>query len=205
MISIITTATKPYERQDAYDEAIECFNELADEVIETGEDWPEEFEWTEISKQFQKGYDLAKGDWVIRADLDYFFHENDFWRIRDTLSRYNGPAMSFWKYQFQLVDRYCIKSRPVIALNKGKFGDRIKLNGGGDLCQATLDGELLSSDMVLEMKVPLYNYDFSFKDENVIRKDFARFSRARYKTFGNYEWGGPDEKSSFECFKQMMV
>lgn len=205
-LSIITTATNPIERQDAYDEAMSCYTDLADEVIVTGEDWPFEFEWSHIGKTFQEGYDLATGDWVIRADLDYFFHEQDMSRIRHMLELYrDNPAASFWKYQFILVDRYSIKSRPVICLNKAKFGDRIKLNGGGDLCQATLDGQELRAADVPEIKVPLYNYDFSWKTEEVIRKDFGRFARAWNRTFNNWNLGGPDDDSAFEVFKKMVI
>lgn len=203
-ISIITTATNPEQRMDPFAEAMACYHDLADEVIVTGQDWPEEFEWDHIGKTFQEGYEQATGDWVIRMDLDYLFHHRDLMRIRKALENHaNEPAMSFWKYQFLLVDRYQIKARPVIAMNKGMFD--IKLNGGGDLCQPTLNGELLHPDKVTETKVPIYNYDFSFKTAELIRGDFGRFSRAWEKTFKNRELGGPDNESAFDYFKEMMV
>ena len=233
-LTIFTTMTEPTKRQDAWKEAVNSYLDLADEVLLVigdkdlwhSEDskeivstwnkhprikvmyhvWDEEFNWSFIGEQFQRGYEAAEGDWVIRADLDYIFHEKDIDRIRTMLNLIgDAPAASFWKYQFLLVDRYQIKSRPVIAMNKLKYGDRIKLNGGGDLCQPTLDGELITSESVPEIKCPIYNYDFCFKSEKIIRKDFQRFSRAWFKTFGEYTIGGPDEESAFQYFKQMMV
>lgn len=231
-LTIVTTATRPTERQDAWKEALRSYLDLADtvlillgesipsptaqEIVETfhGEErlkfmlspWPEEFEWSFIGQQFNRAYQAAESDWVIRSDLDYVFHEKDMVHIRNFLD-FNPdiPAASFWKYQFLLVDRFQIKSRPVIAMNKKRFGTRIKLNGGGDLCQPTLDDIFLPSESVLEVKAPIWNYDFCFKDKMVIEKDFARFSRAWQKTFGEYRLGGPDQESAFAYFRNMMM
>ena len=75
LISIFTTYTDPEKRFDPWKEALECYNSLADEVIIEGSDWPYEFKWDLIGKTFQKGFDKCSGDWVIRMDIDYFFHE----------------------------------------------------------------------------------------------------------------------------------
>lgn len=189
----------------------ECWNDIfklpgSERINIVHSYWPEEFEWDYIGKQFQKGYEACTGDWVIRADLDYIFHEKDMPRIRLMLDHGQYEfAFCFWKYQFLLVDRYQIKSRPVIAVNKKMYGDNIHFDGGGDLCQPTLNGVVLVSDDVPEIKVPVYNYDFCFKDEKTIRKDFPRFSRAWYRTFKNYGIGGLSEEESFDYFKHMMV
>lgn len=81
--------------------------------------WPEKFDWPFIGQQFQRGYEACTGDWVIHADCDYIFHEEDIPKIRQLLA--DSPdelAFSFWKYQFLLTDRYNIKSRTVLAVNK---------------------------------------------------------------------------------------
>ena len=46
-------------------------------AIASLENWPIEFEWDLIGKVFQEGFDKSTKDWVIRMDLDYFFHEKD--------------------------------------------------------------------------------------------------------------------------------
>ena len=92
-LSIATTYTNPEERMDPWKEALTCYNDLADEVVRTGENWPYEFSWDYIGKTFNESYELATGDWVIRMDLDYFFHENDFQGIRKVLSEnFDKPA-----------------------------------------------------------------------------------------------------------------
>ena len=92
-VSIITTMTDPDSRKDPWKEALQCYNDIADEVIVVGEDWPDEFDWSHIGKTFQEGFDKATGDWVIRMDLDYFFHENIF-KIRKMLQRFkNYPTV----------------------------------------------------------------------------------------------------------------
>ena len=47
-ISIITTMTNPGERNDPWKEALNCYEDLGDEVIITGKDWPIEFSWEQI-------------------------------------------------------------------------------------------------------------------------------------------------------------
>jgi len=176
-ISIFTTVTNPESRQDAWREALSCYLDFADEVVvvngSSGDNqdieeisldklkilnykWPDEFKWDFIGQQFQRGYDACTGDWCIRMDLDYLLHEDDFQAIRDFLKTCKAPVACFPKRQFLKADRYSVKAILPIAYNKKKFGDRIKLDSGGDLCQPSLDGkEINKEDMpVISRKVP---------------------------------------------------
>ena len=115
-ISITTTMTDPESRKDPWREALKCYEEMADEVIITGQNWKYDFKWNEIGEFFQEGLDKASGDWVIRMDLDYFFHEKDFLNLRKYLAKnFNQPAVAFPKCQFFTPDRYSVKSNIVIA------------------------------------------------------------------------------------------
>ena len=115
-ISIFTSMTNPEERQDPWKEALNCYEDFADEVITVGEDWPEEFSWDYIGQTFQKGLETSTGDWAIRMDLDYFFHEKDFDYIRKFLEKNNHhPVVAFPKRQFFTADRYQIQSRICIV------------------------------------------------------------------------------------------
>lgn len=217
-ISIFTTMYYPNERGDNWQNAIDCYKELADQVVVIHGDklvdmqfrhffmgvdfmfheWPKEFSWPFFGEQFQRGYDSCDGDWVIKADLDYIFHENDFENIRKALKRHSdAPALSFWKYQFILPDRYNIKSRLAIAVNKAKFGDRIRFDSGGDLCQVSLHGEYLSPDKIPEAKIPFYNYEKLLKTKEQIAADQGRMERAWHRHFGYYQMGsdGTDESA----------
>ena len=106
-ISIATTMTDPESRKDPWKEALQCYEDIADEVIITGQDWQYDFMWNEIGEFFQEGFDKASGDWVIRMDLDYFFHENDILKIRKFLElNSNEPVIAFPQYQIFTPDRY---------------------------------------------------------------------------------------------------
>ena len=87
-LSIFTSMTNPEARNDPWKEALSCYESLADEVVIVGKDWPYDFSWDFIGKTFQKGFDECNSDWVIRMDIDYFFHENDFYKIRNALEKY---------------------------------------------------------------------------------------------------------------------
>ena len=100
----------------------ECYEDLADEVVRSGENWPYEFEWDYIGKVFNESYEKADGDWVIRMDLDYFFHEKDFKKIRSRLEEnFDKPAVAFPKMQFFTPDRCTLKTNIVILTIKKIF------------------------------------------------------------------------------------
>lgn len=227
-LSIFTTLTNPSNRGDNWRDALNCYQELADEliIINGGEDiglswynrpkggklgiinseWPQEFKWPLIGQQFQKGYEVASGDWVIHADLDMIFHERDFKAIRQAMEDHpNAPALSFWKYQFILPDRYNLKSRLVLAVNKGKYDNMIRFDSGGDLCQPSLNGEHITPDHCYEARVPIYNYEKMTKTADQIMDDCGRMERAWQRHFGHYQMGsdGTDE-SAFDQYIRLL-
>ncbi len=200
-LSIFTTITRPDVRGDNWGDAEACYDELADEliVIDGHGTWPQEFSWPLIGEHFQRGYEACTGDWVIHADLDFIFHEKDFDDIRKVLEQHNDlPALSFYKYQFVLPDRYNLKSRLVVAVNKGKYGDRIRFDSGGDLAQPSLDGRYINPDQVPEAKVGFYNFEKLIKNKDQIKDDCGRMERAYFRHFGKYQFkesDGTDEKA----------
>ena len=205
-LSIFTTVTRPEQRGDNVADALKCYNELADEVIVIdGKDtWPQQFSWNLIGQHFQKGYEQATGDWVIHADLDFLFHERDFEAIRQACVFNNGePALSFWKYQFILPDRYNLKSRLVIAVNKGMYGDRIRFDSGGDLCQPSLDGIYITTGQIPEARVPFYCYEKMTKTKEQVEDDVKRMADAWYRYFLHYKLG--TNKTAYREWLRMVV
>lgn len=217
-LSIFTTVTNPMSRGDNYTDALDCYQELADEVVIVNgglplqnfnnyhfgkikiiqHEWPKEFEWKFFGEQFQRGYEACTGDWVIKADLDYIFHEEDFRNIRKSLERLaDSPAVTFFKRQFILPDRYNVKSRLACAVNKAAYGDRIRFDAGGDLCQPSLDGVHLSSDNIPNLKIPFYNYEKLTKTKQQIMDDQGRMERAWFRHYGEYQMksDGTDESA----------
>ena len=219
-LSIFTTVKWPEQRGDLYEEPWACYKNLADEVVEVDGDeleydewikivsekrriirspWAKEFRWEFIGQQFQRGYEACTGDWVIHADLDFIFHENDYEAIRMACEQNSdAPGISFWKYQFILPDRYILKSRLVLAVNKAKYGDRIRFDSGGDLCQPSLDGVELTEREMPQARIPFYNYEKLLKTEAQIKDDVGRMARAWQRHFGEYKLGGPDDESAYE-------
>lgn len=223
-LSIFTTSSTPARRGDNARDALACYRALADEVVvvvggfgslpsygpsykTVQRYWPREFSWNFIGQQFTRGYQIATGDVVIHADLDFIFHERDFEAIRAAAQKMldeQMPAMSFYKYQFILPDRYNLKSRLVVMVNKRDYGDRIQFDAGGDKCQPSLDGKELHPDDVPEAKVPLYNYEKLLKTEDQIRDDVGRMARAWNTYFGEYKLGGPDDDSAYAEWVKMV-
>lgn len=220
-VSIFTTITDPDQRGDNWMDAFRCYEEMADEVavINGGGNlglasekviyqispWPQEFSWEFIGQQFQRGYEACTGDWVIRMDLDTIFHEKDFERIRDVLEREPElPCIAFSKYQFILPDRFNVKSRLILAVNKRRFGDRIRFDSGDDLCQVSLDGYYIKPSDFPTMKVSVWNYECLLKTRIQLLEDKGRFARAWQRQFGEYKLGGPDNLSAYEKWLEMV-
>ena len=203
--SIFTTMTNPDERNDPWKESLNCYETLADEVVVVGSDWPHEFDWGIFNKIYQNGFDRCSTDWVMRMDLDYFVHENDIPKIRSLLEKYSEyPAIVLPQHQFFTLDRYQIKTKLCLILNKRKFPE-IKLNGGTDRMLATLKGELLTYKNVPQVKIPIWQYDSMFRTKKIIAEDRARFARAWYRTFNNYgDRGGDDPEIAFNAWFSMI-
>ena len=204
-ISCFTTMTNPEQRCDPWKEALECYNFYFDQVVTVGEDWPDEFKFDLIGKYFQKGFNETKGDWIFRMDIDYFFHEKDLDRLRKSVKKYEAyPAIFFPQYQFFTPDRYQIKTRLAVALNKKRFPN-IKLNGGGDLCLPTLDNKVLNFSNLPNVNIPIFQYDSLFRSKEVIANDRARFARAWFREFGDYgDRGGGTPEAAYKAWIEMI-
>ncbi len=200
-ISIATTYTNPEERNDPWEEAVSCYKDFADEIIVTGENWPYEFSWEYIGKTFYEGFLKSKGDWVLRMDIDYFLHENDKEHLDEIFKKYKDyPAICFPQYQFFLPDRFQLKTRLCIALNKKKFPN-IQLNGGGDMCLATLNSKLITAKDVPNVRIPIYQYDSMFRNKEIIAEDRSRFAKAWFNHFGDYgDRGGPEPEEAYDAW-----
>ncbi len=204
-ISVFTTMTNPGERNDPWEEAINCYQSISKDLVIVGEDWPEEFDWGVFNKIYQSGFDKCKGDWVIRMDLDYFIHDEDIEALYSVLEKYkNEPGIVMPQYQFFTYDRYQIKTKLCLILNKKKFPD-IKLNGGKDRMLATLNGDLLTYKNVPQVRIPIWQYDSMFRTKEIIMNDRARFARAWKRTFGNYgDRGGSDPEYAYQAWFNMI-
>lgn len=203
-LSIFTTSYNHKLRGEHYKESISQYKALADEVVEIDDPWPEEFSWEFIGQQFQKGYEAASGDWVIRMDLDTVFHEYDFNLIRRTLEKSQIAVVGFHKRQFIIPDRFNLKSRLLLAVNKRYCRNHIRFNGGGDLCQMTFDNQELRINDAAKTEIPIWNYECLLKTKDQIKKDKGRFARAWQRRFGEYRLGGPDDDSAYEKWWEMV-
>ncbi len=204
-ISIFTHMTNPEERMDPWREALECYEYFCDEVVTVGENWPYEFDWKEIGQNFQEGFEKADGDWVINMPLDFFFHEKSRNQLLSSLKEHDdSPAIAIPKFKFFSPTKYEFKNFEIIVLNKKKFPN-IRLDGGGDLCLATLDGKLIDYNALPIVNIPIWNYDTTFRTKEVIAEDRARFARAWFRHFN--EWGdrgGPEPIEAFDAWLNMV-
>ena len=204
-LSVFTSMTDPESRNDPYKEAIACYQDFADELIIVGQDWPYEFKFDKIGQVFQEGFEKSTGDWVIRMDLDYFIHESDVSKIKNILKKNsNKPAVAFPQYQFFTPDRYHVKTKICIAMNKKEY-PKIISNGGGDMCLPTLNNVRLDPNKMPQSGIPVWQYDSMFRTKKIISEDRARFARAWYSYFGDWgDRGGPTPDEAYKAWSKMI-
>lgn len=203
--SVFTHMTNPEKRMDPWREAIECYKYYSENLIIVGEDWEEEFKWNKIGKVFQEGLDKSEGDWVLNISQDMFLHEDHRDELMESLEIYKDePALALPKIKFYDPHRFQISNFETVLLNKKKFRD-IKLNGGRDMCIPTLNGKILEAPNVKCIKIPLFNYDTTFRTKEIIAYDRGRFARAWYREFGTYDdRGGGSPKEAFEAWFEII-
>lgn len=159
-ISIITTITRPEERQDNWKEAIACYLDLANEVVVVYGDkgdkelldrhfsdyrnikfvyvpWPYEWNWIELPRHLNAGLAECNSDWVMRCDIDFFISKEMFWMLKEQLGRVpdNIDVLSISKFNAIYGGRYLMKgSIPIVFRNGVGIGFGEILGEDTDLC-----------------------------------------------------------------------
>lgn len=240
-LSILATITDPIKRQDRFEEAINCYTEIADEVvIVDGSNpqflqsdssrnlkvvymmWPEEWNWVELPRHLNAGLKECTGDWVLKLDIDQFIHQKDVDELRRQLE--NAPisagVATMQKMSFTYNDKYYQKGRNQIILRRVdgimfgrnsyqetdlcypiyKTGEEDILDDNGKVIYTLPVGYSLIAH---DTRLRYWNYDYFFKTKEFTRKEFWRFSRAYYRYYKKWSFGG-DEEGSFKKFIDMM-
>lgn len=140
-IGIFTTISDPIKWQYAFDEAMDCYSDIADEVVVVDGSleekinyrkwpkarvikmsWPYEWSYSELPLHIQRGFDVTSTDCdvAIKMDIDYLFHEQDKEVIRERLEEFmnsDAPIASFEKFSVINANYGFIKSDVAIAIN----------------------------------------------------------------------------------------
>jgi hypothetical protein len=247
-ISILTTIANPEERQDKWIEALTCYLNFADEVIVVNGgnpftfrevsklpnkevdnecdlkfvnlEWPQEWNWVELPRHLNAGRKECTGDWIIKTDIDQFFHEKDFKAVREKLAEcpQECQVATFQKMSMTYGKKYYQKGgQPIAFRNNPEIAIGQNLDKETDLCfpikqtgYHIIDTKEVFYEMPQGKDLPTFktgisywNYDSSFKTADLVKKEFWRFSRAYYKYFKKWKFGNTEEKS-FQLFKDMM-
>lgn len=232
-LSVVVITANPTEKQYAWREALASYCDLADEVIvvdggtedlDIGNDKlkviknpdPEVWTWSEHAKKLNIGFKEATGDWILKADIDWVFHEDYFEEIRNKLSALGTPVATFQKFNYYPFKKYREKGEIPIAVNKD-FKDRIRFGKDPDK-YTDLTYPIWSNDVLLDKEgvpvgtlvkeyefgrtgQPFWNFDYTFKTIDRAKKSFLRMSLSHEDYFGTTKWGHTEE----EAFKKFLA
>ena len=111
----MTTISDPVRREDKWKQAIDCYLDLADEVVVVygngkkdeyllsstyknrvpyGKElkvvdvsWSYEWNWIELPRHLNAGLDECTGDWVIRFDIDQLMSKTEFSNLKQEIEK----------------------------------------------------------------------------------------------------------------------
>ena len=187
-------------------EAIQSINDSKIRIIsDEHTKWEENWSYSRMGKNFDRGYQEATGDVVIKFDTDYILHEmswnksknvhKSFRKDCEQLVNQKKIALTFTRFNFILIDRYHVKSKKTLGVNKTEALMRgYDIHYGLDLDKWGWGYEPVNSrfvengihfgDMVrtrydsIAAYGQLFNYDFALSDLETLKKIRFRHERA---------------------------
>lgn len=225
--SIILLTANPTEKQYAWKESIASYCDLADEVLISNggeEDLkpyipskvkifsnpdPKVWNWAEHAKRLNTLLDEASGDWILKVDIDWVFHENEMVKIRKQLLSVKHSIATFQKMTVYPMCKYIQKGEVPIAI-KGSEKHKIRFgrdhnrytdltypiwwNNGSDNQGVPL-GRFMDRNEWGRTGCEFWNFDYTFKTKEIAGKMFLRMSQSHREYFGKSKWGSTEEES----------
>ena len=91
----------------------------------------------------------------------------------------------------------------VLAVNRARYGKKIRFDAGTDLCQPSYMGKTI--DSALKSNLCFYNYDYCFKTREVAGKELHRMARACNSFWADRNWGIESEESAIDVFVKQQI
>lgn len=178
--------------------------------------WPYDFSWEEIAKHFNAGLDACTGDWIIKMDIDYILHEKEMELFKqglmlaeankfDLVSYMKTTVLNKDKFYQKLAVPFCIGGDKKYKYRFGIPNDNPKSAWGYPIIVEGFDeerglptGRDLPGDInqiAFRSAVKVYNYDNTFRNKEITKEHFLRFSNARAKAGFKRAWGSTREEA----------
>lgn len=236
-LSIILLTANPTEKQYAWQESFRSYLAQADEVIVVdggSEDLitpfpledklkiikkpdPAIWTWSEHAKNLNLALEKATGDWIIKADIDWVFHELFHKELRNKLGQLDTLVATMQKYTYYPRRRFVQKGQiPMIVNGKYKhlirFGKDPKtytdltypITWKGEMDEEGVPlGKLITEKDWGKTGLKFWNFDYTFKTLENAKKLFLRSSISHKTYFGETAWGETEEKA-FQVFMDNM-
>ena len=177
--------------------------------------WPYDFHWSEIAKHFNAGLKACTGDWIMKMDIDYIIHEQDFKLLRRILEGYfksdDVRVASFMKYTVLDRNRAYLKVPVPFIINRHKIGKTIRFGIARDVPHNAWGypiqvegfdekiglpyGRQMIPERIKPTGIKVWNYDNFFRTKEITEEHWWRFSQARIKAGFSVDWGDSKEVS----------
>jgi len=182
-------------------------------------EWPQDkWHWSELPKHNQAGFEALDTDWCIRMDIDYLIHENDWEDLRfclNKIGRENWLAASLMKKVILNRHSYYKKCDLPIIINKSRAGSSMAYgydpDEDSDWCFPVMKkkqdkngvwtGKTIDPRLVYRTGINCWDYDYFFRNEELAKERFWKFSQGWHTATGKWSWG-KDPEDALNVFKR---
>lgn len=163
------------------------------------EPWPDDWIWDQLGISLQRGFAECQGDWVFKFDVDYVFDSEKISYLRDVIDkcerrRIPPKAIGLRKCNFVLADRYFIKTRYPLLVNKKGYSnicyginyetcdfmgalDRVEIKNGMAMGWSIAE----QPELIINCNAEVFCYDFTFMDLATVERIRKIFELAKAK------------------------
>lgn len=179
-------------------QAIEQLNDKRVKIIcDDDTKWEDEWLYSRMGKNFDRGLQECTGDWAFKFDVDYILHEKGVSKIKkecESALENEVATIAFTRLNLVLANSYYVKSKKTLAVNKTlcknrkinlKYGFDIEKWGWGFDFISAVDqengiwfGSLIRGLGTIISSAVVFNYDYVFRTEDCAKESRFRHFRA---------------------------
>lgn len=199
-------------------EAIEALNDNRIKIIcDEDTKWEEDWCYTRMGKNFDRGFQECTGDWIMKFDIDYIAGDKGIHKVRGEFEKALDNkvlTIGFTRLNFILIDRYFVKSKKTLAVNMVECKSRnIPVHYGLDIEKWGYGYEFIGSETQengihfgsllcsgnksVITSLLVFNYDYSLYTEENAKQIREKHFNAVQK-FKNLEFKNIDIQKAFK-------
>ena len=190
------------------DGSLQKIVKISDKIKTVYSKWPWEFKQREYPIHYNQGFDLCTGDWKLKMDIDFIIDDRDIAGIRKRLEDNMDKAMAtFQRHNVFNKSQYYDKGKMPTALNSKFPNIKVGVPDNETKTDWTIPvvareyingvpyGARVPKEQILDMGIPIWNYDCTFRTKDKCKTWFQRIARGYARDGVTPLYGDGDDKA----------